>query len=85
MKKTLLALLVTAVAGTAGAAQVLEAIVVRVGDRIVTRTQYLQRLAEGFNEIEQTTPPADALNKTRSESGTSTSAPQEVHASSRGL
>jgi len=59
MKKTLLALLVTAVAGTAGAAQVLEAIVIRVGDRIVTRTQYLQRVAEGFNEIEQTVPPAE--------------------------
>ena len=59
MKKTLLALLVTAVAGTAGAAQILEAIVVRVGDRIVTRTQYLQRVAEGFNEIEQTVPPSE--------------------------
>ena len=59
MKKTLLALLVTAVAGTAGAAQVLEAIVVRVGDRIVTRTQYLQRMAEGINELEQTVPAPD--------------------------
>jgi parvulin-like peptidyl-prolyl isomerase len=59
MKKTLLALLIAAVAGTAGAAQILEAIVVRVGDRIVTRTQYLQRVAEGFNEIEQTVPPSE--------------------------
>jgi parvulin-like peptidyl-prolyl isomerase len=59
MKKTLLALLVAAVAGTATAAQLLEAIVIRVGDRIVTRTQYLQRLSEAFNEIEQTVPPAD--------------------------
>ena len=63
MKKTLLALLVAAVAGTAGAAQLLEAIVLRVGDRIVTRTQYLQRLAEGFNEIEQTVPPAEQAAK----------------------
>jgi len=38
MKKTLLALVVTAVAVTAGAAQLLEAIVVRVGDRIITRS-----------------------------------------------
>jgi parvulin-like peptidyl-prolyl isomerase len=59
MKKTLLALLVAAVAGTASAAQLLEAIVIRVGDRIVTRTQYLQRMAEGFNEIEQTVPPSE--------------------------
>ena len=59
MKKTLLALLVAAVAGTASAAQLLEAIVIRVGDRIVTRTQYLQRLSEGFNEIEQTVPAAE--------------------------
>jgi len=49
MKKILLALVITAVAIAAGAAQLLEAIVIRVGDRIVTRTQYLQRLAEGYN------------------------------------
>ncbi|HEY6140491.1 MAG TPA: peptidylprolyl isomerase [Thermoanaerobaculia bacterium] len=59
MKKTLLALLVAAVAGTATAAQLLEAIVIRVGDRIITRTQYLQRMSEGFNEIEQTVPPSE--------------------------
>jgi parvulin-like peptidyl-prolyl isomerase len=59
MKKTLLALLVAAVAGTASAAQLLEAIVIRVGDRIVTRTQYVQRMKEGFNEIEQTVPPSE--------------------------
>ena len=64
MKKTLLALLVAAVAGTATAAQLLEAIVIRVGDRIVTRTQYLQRVAEGNNEIEQTVPaPEQAARK----------------------
>jgi len=51
--------MVTAVAGTATAAQLLEAIVIRVGDRIVTRTQYVQRMAEGFNEIEQTAPPSE--------------------------
>lgn len=64
MKKTLLALVVIAIAGVAGAAQLLEAIVVRVGDRIVTRTQYLQRMAEGMNEIEQTVPaPEQAAKK----------------------
>ncbi len=59
MKKTLLALFVAALATTAGAAQLLEAIVVRVGDRIVTRTQYVKRLSEGYNEIEQTTPKSE--------------------------
>ncbi|HEV2720095.1 MAG TPA: peptidylprolyl isomerase [Thermoanaerobaculia bacterium] len=59
MKKTLLALFVAAVATTAGAAQLLEAIVVRVGDRIITRTQYLKRINEGYNEIEQTAPKAE--------------------------
>jgi peptidyl-prolyl cis-trans isomerase SurA len=63
MKKTLLALVVMAVAGAAGAAQLLEAIVIRVGDRIVTRTQYQQRLAEGMNELQQTTPPAELAAK----------------------
>jgi peptidyl-prolyl cis-trans isomerase SurA len=63
MKKILLALVIAAVASAAGAAQLLEAIVIRVGDRIVTRTQYLQRLAEGYNEIEQTVPPADQAAK----------------------
>jgi parvulin-like peptidyl-prolyl isomerase len=64
MKKTLLALLVAATAASASAApQVLEAIVIRVGDRIVTRTQYLQRLADGMNELEQTTPPAEQAAK----------------------
>jgi len=59
MKKTLLALFVAAAATTAGAGQLLEAIVVRVGDRIVTRTQYMRRLSDGYNEIEQTSPKAD--------------------------
>jgi peptidyl-prolyl cis-trans isomerase SurA len=59
MKKTLLAIAIAAVAVSVGAAQLLEAIVIRVGDRIITRTQYAQRLAEGYNEIEQTVPAAD--------------------------
>ena len=55
MKKTLLTLSLVLVAGTASAADIIEGIVVRVGDRIITRTQYEKRLRDRFNEIEQTT------------------------------
>lgn len=54
MKKSFLALALLLAASTASAAQLLEAIVVRVGDRIITRTQYERRLRERFLEIEQT-------------------------------
>src|SRR6185436_16664071 len=54
MKKSFLALALVLAASTASAAQLLEAIVVRVGDRIITRTQYERRLRERFMEIEQT-------------------------------
>ncbi len=57
MKKTLIALAIAASASTLMAAQVVESIVIRVGDRIVTRTQYLKRLQDGYTEISQTTPP----------------------------
>ena len=64
MKKTILALALTASAATLSAAQLLEAIVIRVGDRVVTRTQYAKRLKDGFTEIEQTsTTPAEAAAK----------------------
>jgi parvulin-like peptidyl-prolyl isomerase len=64
MKKTILALLITTSAATLSAAQLLEAIVIRVGDRIVTRTQYARRLHDGFIEIEQTTTtPAEVTTK----------------------
>src|SRR5260370_31837263 len=59
MKRTLISLAFVAVAGTATAAQVVEAIVIRVGDRIITRTQYVKRLHDGITEIEQTVQPAD--------------------------
>jgi len=59
MKKALLSLALAALAGTGSAAQVVEAIVIRVGDRVVTRTQYLRRLHDGYNEIEQTAQPAE--------------------------
>ena len=64
MKKTILALALTASAATLTAAQLVEAIVIRVGDRVVTRTQYARRLKDAFTEIEQTTTsPADIASK----------------------
>jgi peptidyl-prolyl cis-trans isomerase SurA len=56
MKKTIL-LLVIALTALSASAEVLEGIVVRVGDRIVTRSQYERRLRDGFTEIEQTARP----------------------------
>jgi peptidyl-prolyl cis-trans isomerase SurA len=60
MKKTLFVFTIILAATTASAAQLLEGIVVRVGDRIVTRTQYEQRLRERLAEIDQTADPAQA-------------------------
>jgi parvulin-like peptidyl-prolyl isomerase len=59
MKKTAIILALAASATSLSAAQLLEAIVIRVGDRIVTRTQYTKRLHDTFTEIEQTMPPAE--------------------------
>lgn len=56
MKKTLLAITVALAATTLSAAQLVEAIVIRVGDRIITRSQYVLRLQQGYNEIVQTVP-----------------------------
>jgi len=57
MKKIIFAIAISLTAGSLCAAELVEAIVVRVGDRIVTRTQYMKRLREGLTEIDQTTPP----------------------------
>src|SRR3984893_10654668 len=59
MKRLPLAILIAATAAVATAAQIVEAIVIRVGDRVVTRTQYLKRLHDGISEIEQTVQSAD--------------------------
>ncbi|HEX7832817.1 MAG TPA: peptidylprolyl isomerase [Thermoanaerobaculia bacterium] len=67
MKKTIFALAIALTAFTASAAQLLEGIVVRVGDRIVTRTQYERRLADIYREIEQTQP-ADKQASIKAES-----------------
>lgn len=64
MKKTLLAAaLFAAVAFSAGAADIVEAVVVRVGDRIITRSQYAKRLADLDREIEQTSPPEQVAER----------------------
>ena len=63
MKKTLIILALTAGGTTLGAATLLEAIVIRVGDRIVTRTQYTKRLHDAFVEIDQTVPPSEAATR----------------------
>jgi len=60
MKRALLALTVAAFAVSATAADVVEAIVIRVGDRVVTRTQYSKRMRDGLTEIEQTVQSAEA-------------------------
>ena len=56
MKKLLIVTILTLSAASLSAAQIVEAIIVRVGDRIITRTQYDKRLRDGFAEIEQTVP-----------------------------
>lgn len=63
MKRALITLLLAGAATAATAAQIVEAIVVRVGDRVITRTQYEKRLHDGFAEIDQTAAPADVAAK----------------------
>jgi len=53
MKKSLITLIVTFFAANAFAAQAIESIVVRVGDRIITRSQYDRRLRDAYAEAEQ--------------------------------
>jgi peptidyl-prolyl cis-trans isomerase SurA len=63
MKRALITLLVAGFTTAATAAQVIEAIIVRVGDRVITRTQYQKRLHDAYTEIEQTAPPAEMAAK----------------------
>jgi parvulin-like peptidyl-prolyl isomerase len=60
MKKTILILAFALTTVTASAAELLEGIVVRVGDRIITRTQYQRRLHDIYAEIDRTAPPEKA-------------------------
>ncbi len=57
MKKSFLALLTILLITGPAAAEVVEAVVARVGDRIITRTQYQNRLRLGLQEIENTVAP----------------------------
>lgn len=60
-KKLILPLIATlALAIPMSAAEVVEAIVARVGDRIITRTQYLARFADADADIARSAPPAEA-------------------------
>lgn len=60
MKKTIFILVLTLSTLSASAAQVLEGIVVRVGDRIITRTQYEKRLRDLYAEIDAAGRPEQA-------------------------
>lgn len=61
MKKSIFAIVLALTAASASA-ELLEGIVVRVGDRIVTRTQYVKRLSDTFREIEQSSAPEAVAN-----------------------
>lgn len=63
MKKLFVITILTLSAASLSAAQLVEAIIVRVGDRIITRTQYDKRLRDGMNEIEQTVPASQQAAK----------------------
>src|SRR5215210_4021860 len=63
MKKTILAITISLAAASLSAAELIEAVIVRVGDRIITRSQYDRRLRDGYMEIEQTAPPAEAATR----------------------
>lgn len=65
MKKTLIlsTLITAALAIPASAAEIVEAIVARVGDRIITRSQYVDRLQDSTAEINRTVPPTEAQQR----------------------
>ena len=64
MKKTTISLLLTLLLTVPGySAEQVEAIVARVGDRIITRSQYDARLREGFAELERTVPPQELTTR----------------------
>ena len=57
-------ILIFAFAGTGLlAAELVESIVARVGDRIITRSQYNRRVSDGLQEIRESTPPAQQREK----------------------
>lgn len=60
MKRLFIALALTLSAASLSAAQLLEAIVIRVGDRIITRSQYEKRLHDALAEVDLAMPPQEA-------------------------
>ena len=60
MKKTILITILALGTLSASATEVLEGIVVRVGDRIITRTQYERRLREALDETRRLEPAQQA-------------------------
>ncbi|HEU5162905.1 MAG TPA: hypothetical protein VFV54_07160, partial [Thermoanaerobaculia bacterium] len=61
--KTLIAGLALSAAALVAQAEVVEAVVARVGDRIVTRSQYESRLQSGYAEMEATLPPTELAER----------------------
>lgn len=59
MKRIALTLLLLVAAVPLAAGEVIEAVIARVGDRVITRSQYLARLNDGLQEIEKSVPPAE--------------------------
>ncbi|HXI11434.1 MAG TPA: peptidylprolyl isomerase [Thermoanaerobaculia bacterium] len=57
MTKLAVATLTLLIATSSHAADLVESIVARVGDRIITRSQYVKRLEDGLNELRQSLPP----------------------------
>lgn len=68
MKRIALCLVILATASVASA-EMVEAIVARVGDRIITRSEYIERLRSELKDIENTAPPEriDEIKKQRSQ------------------
>lgn len=69
MKKTILSTVLALTAFSASAAEIVEGIVVRVGDRIITRTQYERRLRDTLTEIERNAAP-ERVNELKAEART---------------
>lgn len=63
MMKKLFAIAVLLSMSAVAQAAIVEAIVARVGDRIITRSQFANRLESGFRDIERTAPPAQVAQE----------------------
>lgn len=63
MKNIALAVVLSLACGTLAAAEVVESIVARVGDRVITRSQYIERYREGMDELRRVVPPEEQAAK----------------------